>query len=122
MPAIWCRSNTRWCAGYASTAPRSRPRTELIVHLAGVISDYGFKGPWQLAIIADNLGGATSYALATDSHHDEPLAVYRSATYENTATATLEEIKNSPESVVRALVAKLLRSLGSDGQWEWLFT
>ncbi|OBI04194.1 hypothetical protein A5714_03365 [Mycobacterium sp. E2462] len=95
---------------------------ELMVHLAGLLSAYGFNGSWQFAVATRGMGKTTSYTLSTDQNHDDQPAVYRSATYESVTTAPLKQIKDAPQTVVRALTAKLLRSLGSDGQWPWLFT
>jgi Putative DNA-binding domain len=94
----------------------------LIVRLAATVSDYGFTGSWQFVIATEAVNNTTSYTLSTSTTYDEHPAVYRAATYERATTATLAEVRESPNAVVRALVAPLLRSLGSDGQFPWLFS
>ena len=63
---------------------------------------------------------AVIYPQLDESQDDEP-PFYRAATYENVTTASLQQISDSPQSVVRNLVGKLLRSLGNGSNWPWLF-
>jgi hypothetical protein len=93
---------------------------EFLVHIAEQVSKYGFNGSWRFAIAARALGNAVSLTLGHDFGRSSGAPVYRSATYENTTTVSLNEIMNSPQSVVRSLASKLLRALGTGGEWEWL--
>ncbi len=95
---------------------------ELVVCLAGLLTGYGFNGSWQFAVATTRMGKCPSYTLSVDPGHDEHPPVYRSATYERATIASLKEITDSPQSVVRKLVSKLLRSIGTDGKWPWLMS
>jgi hypothetical protein len=107
---------------YGILEPLIIGHAELLVRVAGEVSKYGFNGPWRFAVAATRLGGRISYTLAVDPEHDERLSVYNRASYERATRASRAEIVESPNVVVRALVAPLLRALGSGGdQWPWLF-
>jgi hypothetical protein len=80
-----------------------------------------FNGSWRFAIAARALAKTRSLILSADFATGDDAPVYRSATYANTATVSLKEIADSPQFVVRSLVSKLLRALGSEDQWPWLF-
>jgi hypothetical protein len=95
--------------------------TEFIVRLAGIVSAYGFSGSWRFAIAANMLGKTRSYTLSTSNDYDDQPPAYNRFGYERAYTASLAEITASPQVVVRELVAPLLRSLSSEGQWPWLF-
>jgi hypothetical protein len=95
---------------------------ELLVHLAEQVSQYGLNGSWRFALAARSLSKTRSLILGSDFATGDDAPVYRSATYANTATVSLKEIIDSPQFVVRSLVSKLLRALGSEGQWPWLMS
>jgi hypothetical protein len=97
--------------------------TDLIVRLAAIVSQYGFAGSWRFGLVVTGLKDTTSYALSSTLWwHDELENIYTRETYEQGTMASLEQLKKSPQSVVRALVGSLLRSLGSQDQWPWLLT
>ncbi|WP_231995200.1 helix-turn-helix domain-containing protein [Mycobacterium sp. 852002-10029_SCH5224772] len=90
--------------------------TDLLVRLSAVVSErFEFSGSWRIGLIVNGLRGAGSHArsLQIMADYGEP---YAADTYERAVTASGAELKQSPESVVRALVSRLLRSLGSQ-QW-----
>jgi hypothetical protein len=87
--------------------------TDLVARLCPHVADYcGFTGSWQFAVLARGLRGAPSYAASERSFGDYG-ARYGTDSYERAATATLEELKRSPENLVRGLLGRLLRSLNS---------
>jgi hypothetical protein len=94
---------------------------ELVVHLAALLSTYGFNGSWQFVVATTGMGKSLSYTLSVNPNQDDSPPVYRSATYERATVASLKQITDAPQSVVRDLVSKLLRSIGSEGEWPWLF-
>jgi hypothetical protein len=63
-----------------------------------------------------------SLTLGLDFARSIGAPVYRSATYESTTTVSLHEIATTPQSVVRDLTSKLLRALGTVGEWPWLMS
>jgi Putative DNA-binding domain len=95
--------------------------TDLVVRLAGLVAQYGFNGSWQFGIAVAGLTNTRSYALSNDARYDEELPVHTNHIYKNATTATLNEILSSPQSVVRQLVSRLLRSVGSNGKFPWVF-
>jgi hypothetical protein len=95
---------------------------ECVVHLAEQVSKYGFNGSWRFALAARSLGKARSLTLSLDFAKADYVPEYRAGTYQSTATVSLKEIIDSPQFVVRSLVSKLFRALGSDGQWPWLLS
>lgn len=95
---------------------------ELLVHLAEQVSKYDFSGSWRFALAARALAGGVSLTLGRDFARSLGAPKYLTDTYASTGTASLEEIKNSPQAVVRSLTSKLLRGLGTAGEWAWLFS
>ena len=91
---------------------------DLIVRLAGLVSNYGFNGSWQFGIVTVGLRGARSATLS-DELGDSP--AYTDTRYEQATTATNAEIISTPEIVVRGLVGRLLRSLGSTQRFPWVW-
>jgi hypothetical protein len=108
---------------HAESAPNvlenlSVGHTELVVRLAALVSGYGFAGSWRFAIAVVGLRGSCSYS---SGYSYDDLPIYTETRYEQATTATLAELKRSPESVVHALISPLLRSLGSVEKFPWLF-
>lgn len=94
---------------------------DLIVRAAAAVSGYGFNGIWQFAVAANTLGKAQSYTLGSSGKlWDDETPRYTRATYERATTASLRDIADSPQAVVRALARPLLQSLGSLNQFPWL--
>jgi hypothetical protein len=94
--------------------------TEILTRLTGIIGNgYGYSGSWQFAIALNNLGRTTSCLFNNTMTLDDP-PVYKAATYDQSTVASLQEITKAPQAVVWALTSKLLRGLGTEGQWPWL--
>ena len=93
---------------------------DLIVRLAGLVSKYGFNGSWRFAIVTAGLRGARSYILSNELSIGEA-PVYTETRYEQATTATNAEIINTPEMVVRGLLGRLIRSLGSTQRFPWVW-
>lgn len=93
--------------------------SDLLVRFAAEISErYGFAGSWQFGLLVTGLAGANSALLRANLLHSG--YTFPDDTFEAATTATLLEMKRSPETVVEELVGGLLRSLGSHGALEWL--
>jgi Putative DNA-binding domain len=96
--------------------------TDLLVHLTALVSQrYGFAGSWRFGLVVTGVRGATSYALSEPPFYESGHR-YTDGLYGRATSASLEELEQAPQQVVRRLVSPLLRSVGSHQlqQWEWL--
>lgn len=73
---------------------------------------YHFAGSWRFGLVVTGIRGGHSYA---NSHQimAEYGTPYGSDVYEASTTASLAELTRSPHVAVRALIGRLLRSLGN---------
>jgi hypothetical protein len=95
--------------------------TDLFVRLTALVSErFGFAGSWRFGLVVGSTRGAVSYRLTSGPFYDrgQELTV---DFYERATTASLAELTQKPHQVVNRLVSPLLRNLGSDHLWPWLF-
>jgi hypothetical protein len=84
-----------------------------VVAMAGILAmRYGYYGGWDLCIGVDGLHGHTSWEIAS-AHFFEESYTYTDDEYKRAHRASLEELTQTPNAVVGALTAPLLRALGS---------
>ncbi|WP_309231880.1 ATP-binding protein [Nocardia sp. SYP-A9097] len=96
--------------------------TLLMMRLAALVSQtFGFSGTWRIGLVVTGLRGTRSFTLcARRFGHDG--AVYTADSYQRATEATLLDLTAEPRTVVKALVAPLLRSLDAHHAWETYFT
>jgi hypothetical protein len=83
------------------------------VALAGKLADqYGtYQGQWRLGVYLKELKEAVGYIPNMQSGFDDDFNHFAGDNYERTATASTEELVNSPQNVTERLLAPLLRGL-----------
>jgi hypothetical protein len=97
--------------------------TDFLVRLTALVSQkYGMAGSWRFGLVATGMRRAKSLALSQHPFYDTGGAGFSDDVYSRATSASLAELEQSPEKVVRRLVSSLLWNLGSNGlqQWDWL--
>lgn len=93
----------------------------LLARLAAAVSHrWGYTGSWRFALSMNGLRDSTSWIIA-DRNFGDRGPVYTEDIYERATEASLDDLDESPDQVVAALTAPLLRSLGSYPAWEKRF-
>lgn len=96
---------------------------DLLVRLTALVSQkYGMAGSWRFGLVVTGVRGAKSYGLSLPPLYDTGGPGFSDELYQRATSASLAELEQSPEQVVRRLVSPLLRSLGSHQlqSWDWL--
>jgi hypothetical protein len=90
----------------------------LLARLAAAVSHrWGYTGSWRFALSMNGLRDSRSGIIADRSFGDTG-PIYTEDIYERATEASLNDLDESPDQVVAALTAPLLRSLGSYPAWE----
>lgn len=96
---------------------------DLLTRLASQVAEkYGFTGSWRFGLVITGLAGTRSYSLNEAQGFGPEGTPYSAATYERSATASMLDLTNHPTTVTEALVASLLRSIGSLPRWKKFLT
>ncbi|MFD4862485.1 hypothetical protein [Streptomyces atratus] len=83
-----------------------------MLELMRLVSDeVGYHGNWSVAVGANRLRGRRRYS---GQSHFPSNHRYSADTYEESAGATLAELRDAPGTVTRRLLGPLLRSLDSE--------
>lgn len=92
-----------------------------LARLASVVGQrWGFTGSWRFALSMNGLGDSCSLTLVQRDLGDRG-PTYSEEVYERATEASLIDLQERPTQVVNALVAPLLRSLGSCAAWSHIF-
>lgn len=95
---------------------------DLLSRVAAAVSkQWGFHGSWRFGLAMNGMTGARSWATAQRRFGDRGGPTYTDTDYERATEVTLLDLTADPQSVARALVGQLLRSIGSaDTMSKWL--
>ncbi|MGW4371704.1 AlbA family DNA-binding domain-containing protein [Nocardia takedensis] len=86
---------------------------DLVVRMAAAVAQrFGFAGTWRFGLIVTGLRGHPAWS-AVDRFFGSEGEHYSAKVYERATEATLLDLTASPRTTAKALVAPLLRSLGT---------
>jgi hypothetical protein len=89
----------------------------LLARLSAAVShQWGYTGSWRFALSMNGLRDSVSWTL-TDRNFGDRGPIYTENIYERATEASLDDLDEYPDQVAAALIAPLLRSLGSYPAW-----
>lgn len=93
--------------------------TQRLLYWAGQLAArYGYRSMWTLGFRINGIAGLKSYAGSEELMHFRASGSMEGDVYSSVCTVASNSLNDSPEPVVKSLVGRLLRVLGSASAFE----